>query len=224
MELLPVHGFVLAGGKSTRMGEDKALLELGGQPLVEIAVEKLREFCAVVSIAGNRSDLAGFAPVVKETRVDAGPGAGMEAGLGASQQDWCLFVPVDVPLVPVELLRRWTQMMLGAEDEPGAEVFGPLVCSYLRVAGRPQPAFCLLKRRALPVVTRELERGNRKLEVLFAALQEEFGVASVIEADAAKFSPKHDVAVIDLEAWFANLNTPREFAEAEAWAAHLMGE
>ena len=83
---LPVHGFVLAGGKSSRMGTDKALLEFCGRPLVEIAVEKLREFCAEVSIAGNRDDLSVFAPVAHETRVDCGPAAGIEAGLKAAQR------------------------------------------------------------------------------------------------------------------------------------------
>src|ERR1700761_8141432 len=101
--LLPVHGFVLAGGKSSRMGRDKALLTFRGRPMVEIAVEKLRGFCSAVSIAGNREDLSSFAPVVTETRVDCGPAAGIEAGLQACTELWAMFVPVDVPLVPGEL-------------------------------------------------------------------------------------------------------------------------
>ena len=75
-EHLPVHGFVLAGGGSTRMGEDKALLRLGGRPMVAIAVETLRSLCENVSIAGNRPDLSGLAAVVLETRKGCGPAAG----------------------------------------------------------------------------------------------------------------------------------------------------
>ena len=110
--LLPVHGFVLVGGKSSRMGVDKALLPFAGRPMVEIAVAKLREFCADVSVAGNREDLAGSAPVVREDRVDVGPAAGIEAGLKAAGQEWVMFVPVDVPLVPGELLRRWAEAVM----------------------------------------------------------------------------------------------------------------
>ena len=161
--LLPVHGFVLAGGKSSRMGEDKALLAFCGRSLVEIAVEKLRGFCAEVSIAGNREDLAAFAPVVSETRLEAGPGAGIEAGLRAAVCDWVLFTPVDVPLVPAELLRNWVEAMLGAEREHGGKVLGPLVCSCLRTGAQRQPTFCLLRRGVLPTVARQLDGGSRAL-------------------------------------------------------------
>ncbi len=97
------------------MDADKALVELHGRPLVELAVEKLSSFCADVAISGNRDDLARFAPIVTETRLDAGPGAGVEAGLKSARYDWCLFIPVDVPLLPVELLRSWVVEVLEVE-------------------------------------------------------------------------------------------------------------
>ncbi len=136
-EKLPVHGFVLAGGKSSRMGADKALLKVGGVAMVEIALGKLRSFCAEVSIAGNRDDLCGFAEVVHETRTEIGPAAGMEAGLRAARQPWVLFVPVDVPLVPAELLWRWAAEVLRTERSG-------LTVSHLAAAG-DQATFCMIR-------------------------------------------------------------------------------
>ena len=85
------------------MGQDKALLRFRGRPMAEIGVEKLREFCAAVSISGNREDLSGFAPIVAEERLDAGPVAGIEAALKCCREPWAMFIPVDVPMMPTHL-------------------------------------------------------------------------------------------------------------------------
>ena len=194
--LLPVHGFVLAGGKSLRMGEDKALLRFCGRPMVEIAVEKLREFCEVVTIAGNREDLAGFAPVVRESRVDVGPAAGVEAGLGVVAQPWAMFVPVDVPLVPGELLRRWAERVVGRDD---------VAVSTLR-CGRDQPAFCMLRGACRERFSEAVEGGERRLGVLLE------------EASEGRFWVyEPEVLGEQGELWFKNVNTPEDLLEAEAW-------
>jgi molybdenum cofactor guanylyltransferase len=194
---LPVRGFVLAGGRSSRMGEDKALLRFCGRPMVEIAVEKLRKFCAEVTIAGNREDLAGFAPVVLETRVEVGPAAGVEAGLGVTKQDWAMFVPVDVPLVPGDLLRRWAQAAIGRDD---------VAVSLLR-CGRDQPAFCMLRGSSKRRFSEALEGGERRLAVLLDEASE--GRLWVYDLDGEDEQR---------ERWFTNVNTPEDLVEAEGWA------
>jgi molybdopterin-guanine dinucleotide biosynthesis protein A len=201
---LPVHGFVLAGGASSRMGEDKALLRFCGRPMVEIAVEKLRGFCAEVGIAGNREDLAGFAPVVREKRVEAGPAAGIEAGLRAAAQPWVLFMPVDVPLVPGELLRRWAEAVL--------EMNG-VVASNLYY-GRNQPAFCMLRRECLGRFSAAIEAGERRLGVLLERASEGF----LWTHDLDELYGENDPALEMSARWFKNVNTPEDLAEAEAWA------
>ena len=206
---LPVHGFVLAGGKSSRMGEDKALLQFCGRPMVEIAVEKLRGFCAEVWIAGNREDLAGYAPAVRETRVGVGPAAGIEAGLRAAKEEWAMFVPVDVPLVPGALLKRWAEeaMRVG------------MTVSFLGIGGK-QPAFCLLHRERLTSFAKSLDGGERRLEVLLNRSAEADGCASWMYDEYEVYgrvgdgTPDREM----LERWFANVNTPEDLAEAEAWA------
>jgi molybdopterin-guanine dinucleotide biosynthesis protein A len=204
MGLLPIHGFVLAGGKSTRMGDDKALLPFCGRPMVEIAVEKLRSFCVVVSIAGNRDDLARYADVVHEMRVEAGPAAGVEAGLKAAKQPWVLCIPVDVPLVPSALLRLWCEAVM----ERGAD---GCVASYLTVDGDRQPAFCLMKRDCVAGVMAAVERGERRLARVLASL--DGGGCRLLICDAALFAAE----ILDVGRWFVNVNTPEELAEAKAW-------
>jgi molybdopterin-guanine dinucleotide biosynthesis protein A len=193
---LPVHGFVLAGGKSTRMGQDKALLQLGGRPLVEIAVEKLREFCAEVSIAGNRDDLSGFAPVVREERKDAGPGAGIEAGLMFARQEWAIFAPVDVPLVPTALLRRWASAAMVRED---------VRVSYLRCGEALHPAICMLNRKCLTELRAALDSGERRVTSLMGGLR-------AWVAEAAEFLAQDADAAMLL----TNVNSPEDLARVDA--------
>jgi molybdenum cofactor guanylyltransferase len=209
-EKLPVHGFVLAGGKSSRMGEDKALLRFRGRPMVEIAIEKLRTFCTDVSIAGNRDDLSGYAPVVHEARIECGPGAGVEAGLQAAAQEWVLFVPVDVPLVPAHFLRLWCEEALRVR----------MSVSYLGVVQK-QPAFCLLQRERLASFSRLLDGGERRLEVLLNEAAHADNYASWMYDDYELHGGRDDRGRSEetMAKWFMNVNTPGELAEAEAWAA-----
>lgn len=212
MEHLPVHGFVLAGGKSSRMGRDKALLEFRGRPLIEIAVEKLRGLCAEVSIAGNRDDLARFAPVVHEARLNAGPAAGVEAGLLHARQPWAMFLPVDVPLVPVELLRRWVEEALRVK----------MSVSYLGILGK-QPPFCLLQRERQASFSRQMDEGERRLEVLLhrTAEADEYASWMYDERELYGYPEYHGPDEATLARWFANVNTPEDLAEAERHAGAL---
>lgn len=203
---LPVHGFVLAGGKSSRMGRDKALLPFRGRPMVEIAVAKLRTICAQVSIVGDRQDLETVAPVVFGERAGLGPGAGMEAGLRACQQPWAMFMPVDVPLVPRAHLQMWVEEALRVD----------MTVSYL-AAWEKQPAFCLLRREHQQAFSAMLEAGERRLEVLLKGTAEKDGSAWRMydPHDLYGFPEYHGPSEAELAWWFRNVNTPEDLAEAE---------
>ncbi|QMV20038.1 NTP transferase domain-containing protein [Granulicella sp. 5B5] len=206
MERLPIHGFVLAGGNSSRMGQDKALLRFRGQPMVEIAVEKLKGLCAEVGIAGNREDLTRYAPVVSESRMNIGPAAGVEAGLLNARQPWVLFMPVDVPMVPGELLQLWVDEALRVK----------MSVSYLGILGK-QPPFCLLQRERQASFSRLLDEGERRLEVLLNRTAEADGYASWMydERDLYGYPDYRGPDEATLARWFANVNTPEDLAEAE---------
>jgi len=224
LSLFDVSGYVLAGGKSSRMGRDKALLELAGKPLVLRAVEKLRQVCAEVFILGKREELTAYAPVVPDLHEGCGPLSGIEAGLAHSANAWNLFMAVDMPFLPVFFLQAWIRSVLEKERARVA---------MFTVGERPQPALCLVHRDVAPFVTGAMERGEFKLfQVLMEATE---GLAVLQRANQSEvflnFPSSHAEAIFDngdegwtptgieektMHLWFANLNTPEDFAAAEA--------
>ena len=101
-------GFVLAGGRSSRMGSDKALVEFGGRPLIAHAVGILKAAGLAVSIAGacaeNRAGLEAYAPVIPDTEAGLGPLGGICAALRSTTASYGVFLPVDVPLMAPSLI------------------------------------------------------------------------------------------------------------------------
>lgn len=101
---LPCIGVVLAGGRSTRMGRDKALLEWQGRPLIEHQLALLRAAGVdSVEVSGERPAYRGIA----DAQPQAGPLAGL-AGIAAAHayDAELLVIPVDMPLLQPALLRR----------------------------------------------------------------------------------------------------------------------
>ena len=118
----PVTGFVLAGGRSRRMGQDKVLLPWCGTTLLDLALDKLRAVCSRVRICSNRLDLHEAVPVLADAEVvidgmkcgPIGPMGGLLAALEQTKTDWNLFLPVDMPLLPVEMLQEMLQRTEGS--------------------------------------------------------------------------------------------------------------
>ena len=99
---------ILAGGKSSRMGRDKAFLELGGQTLLERQIALAEEAGAgEVFISGREgADYSRFScPVIKDKVQDAGPLAGIESALGMISSPLLLVLAVDLPEMNAMFLR-----------------------------------------------------------------------------------------------------------------------
>lgn len=99
-----VTGVLLAGGKSRRMGQDKALLEIEGIPLFEHSLTLLQQFFTTILIAGDRPDLSQsrFSALA-----DIYPGSalgGLHTGLQAAKTDWVFVVPCDMPYPDARLV------------------------------------------------------------------------------------------------------------------------
>ena len=169
-DLPPVGGYVLAGGKSSRMGRDKALLQIGGKPMVEHAVTKLRRLCADVNILGTEPELEGYAPLVRDVHPGCGPMSGIEAALLHSRYEWNLILPVDMPFLPTRFLDDWIWSTLHKRSRLAKwlsfwrpECIDEIRISMVSVDAAPQPALLIIHREIAPYLTRALERGEFKL-------------------------------------------------------------
>lgn len=211
------------------MGRDKALMELAGKPLIRHAVKKLRRVCMDVRILTNNEELETFAPIVHDIHPGCGPMSGMEAGLRHSIFEWNLFMAVDMPFLPSAFLFRRVRSLL-LEEKRGST--GARVRMY-KAEGRPQPGFCLLHKDVAPYLTSALERGEYKLLPVLEAAGQELAVRDGLPSgrgfycvpfggfQSTRGKGKHEDWMYTTEAqqralplWFANLNTPEEFAEA----------
>ncbi|MBI4428891.1 MAG: molybdenum cofactor guanylyltransferase [Ignavibacteriales bacterium] len=99
-------GVILAGGRSSRMGRDKALLTLGDKSFLERLADLLQElFPHVIVVSGREKKYEELgAPVFPDIILDCGPLGGMHAGLCYSNTDYAFVVPCDLPLVNAELI------------------------------------------------------------------------------------------------------------------------
>ncbi len=177
------------------MGRDKALLEFSGETLVERAVRKLGKVCSEVGIAGGGDALRMYGRVVPDGTGGCGPLGGIVAALETTFCDWSLFLAVDVPLVPAELLRRLGERCLESSG----------VAVMVRVEGRAEPLCAGYNRRALEVLRAELAAGHWKVTQAIAAA----GAVEYLE-----------VSGMETE-WLMNVNTPEEFRVAERRAADV---
>ncbi len=188
---MAVCGVILAGGRGLRMGaQDKGLVTFRQQPMVAHVIERFAPQVDTLLINANRH-LPAYAdfgyPVIPDAMPDfAGPLAGLQAALAASQHDLVATVPCDTPFIPSDLVARLSSALLSQQAELAVVV----------TQDRPQPVFSLCRRALLPALTAFLQQGGRKVGEWHATLK----VARV------SFDDQPDA--------FLNINTPYELENA----------
>jgi molybdenum cofactor guanylyltransferase len=183
-------GFVLTGGKSSRMGQDKALLPFRGGTLAGHVAVRVEAAAGSVALIGDpkRYGQLGY-PVWPDRSPGQGPLGGMETALWHSAADWNLIVACDMPAVSTAFLRE----LIGAAEHSGADALIPYGPS-----GRLEPLCAVYHTRCRVDFASALDCGVRKVADALTGLR----VQTWPVADSV---------------WFENLNTPEEWAD---YAAH----
>ena len=195
-----VAAFVLAGGASTRMGRDKALLELGGAPMIARTARLAGEHVASVTVVGPPERYASLGlGVVADRWSGTGPLGGIATALCASSSEWNLILGCDLPC----LTAKWIDWLIAWARESSAQAAVPESERGL------EPLAAMYRKDCDPAFTAALDRGVRRIS---EALQEI--VFERVTADQwREIEPADNL--------FQNVNTPEDFAEAQRWIATM---
>jgi FdhD protein len=191
-ELIEGSAIILAGGKSQRMGGEKPLVELAGEPLLARSVRLLKPLFREIIVVTNK-DLGLILPEVKYTRDKIpylGPLGGMQAGLAASSNELNFVIACDMPFLKpavIESLVKWTDEfdVVVPETENGLE-----------------PLFAFYQKRCLKYINEALEQGEKRIVSFFPKVL----VKVVKLAELRKIE--------DVKKTFFNVNTKAELEKA----------
>lgn len=193
-----VGGFVLAGGESSRMGCDKALLELDGVPMI---VRTARLVESVIGVESERATVIGEAEscqrlglrAIRDGWPGAGPLGGIATALRASDRVWNLIVACDLPY----LTREWLEFLMARAR--GAEADAVLAMNDRGA----EPLCAMYGKSAEAAIWLALDRGVRKVTDGLAQLRVEY----LEQREWKAFDPEGLL--------FKNMNSPEDYAYAK---------
>ena len=189
-------GIVLAGGRSRRLGRDKALETIGGQVLIRRVIDRLSQVTDGVSVVVADQAQAEGLPLDHRQQVvlDRYPGGGslggIFSGLEATSQEWGVVVACDMPFLNLDLIRRMLEL------REGADAVVPML------KGRLEPTHAVYSKVCWPFMEQLLRTNDLKISLFFDKVR-------------VAYLPDADVVALDPEGLsFFNVNSPADLERA----------
>jgi molybdopterin-guanine dinucleotide biosynthesis protein A len=180
-------GYVLVGGKSSRLGTDKALLDFEGKPLVARVAEAVRSAAGRVTIVGENKKYGHLGlRVIPDPVENFGPLAGLLAALEDSESPWNLVTACDMPYLDA----RFLSFLFEEAQAAVADILLPVDSE-----GNPEPLCAVYSLEARSTIRRRVEQGVHKITRAFEGLR----VDELAPDRYARFDPEGRI--------FTNLNT-----------------
>lgn len=194
---------ILAGGKSSRMGTNKALLTIDGKTVIERIVEDLKPIVNNMIIVTNSFEEYEFLniPMVEDEWKGIGPLAGIHAGLTASKTEKNILVACDMPFISPRL----ASILLDQLSDYEAVV--------PEISGQLHPLFAVYHRDIRGKIKNAIERGQLRIRSIFNAIH----VKIIKEADLMNLGFQ-----IEESALF-NMNHPEEYEKAKSIVSNIQG-
>jgi molybdenum cofactor guanylyltransferase len=189
-----VSSFITAGGRSSRMGTDKAWLELDGRPMIEHVIAAVEPLTTGVAIIANdpQYEKLGY-PVFRDTHIRIGPLEAIRTALSNTTTDRVILVACDLPFVSTELFK----FLLKVSEEHYATVpIGP--------DGKREPLCAVYHRNALDTVNDLIDEGQRKIGL-------------VLDRVPTRMIAFDELAHLsESRLFFENINTPEDYSRIRA--------
>lgn len=156
-----ITGIILAGGKSTRMGEDKGLIVYNKQPFIQHVINALEPIVSEIIIVSNNPEHDVFAEKrVEDLIPNSGPIAGLYTGLYYSKTEENLVLSCDIPLISTSVLNA----LINASDKT-------INCVQIESNNKAMPLIALYKKQCKDTCFTLLEQGERRLKALTRQLK-----------------------------------------------------
>lgn len=186
-----ISAVVLAGGKASRLGMDKAFLLLDGQPLVARTVSTLSQLSDDIIVVTNDPARYGCLSLSVRLVPDQRPGVGalmgLYSGLKAATNPYAIVVACDMPFLSLPLLRYMASLT------EGYDVVIPRLGSW------QEPLHAVYGKSCLPSIARQLEQGRRMIVSFFGDVR----VRYIKKAEIQRFDRQNRS--------FLNVNTPEDW-------------
>jgi molybdopterin-guanine dinucleotide biosynthesis protein A len=196
-----VAAFVLAGGKSLRIGQDKAFLPWEGQTLLERALEATQAVASRTRIVGAKAKFEAHGSVVEDVFVDRGPLGAIHAALSATDREFNLVLAVDLPFATPALLAY----LIGRAHDT------PCLATVPRLGTGWEPLCAVYRREFAKVAEPALKRGQNAIHPLLEDGDDQAcGRAGVLQIDE-----KELVAAGFGAQMFRNINTIKDLESCE---------
>ena len=195
-----VSAIILAGGKSSRMGSPKALLEFDGEPLIVHLVRRLAPMFGEVIVVAGPDQVLPDLPVtlVRDEVAYQGPVGGLLYGLRAATGEFAFVTSCDSAFLCDAVISS----LLSVTD--GVDAVVP------RWDGRVQPLLAVYRRSILPQIEAQIASG-------------EFRASALLDKVRTRLVNEEALSALDPEGLsFFNMNTPRDYHDAlSRWEAHV---
>ena len=166
-----LSGGILAGGRSSRFGSNKALFAPDGERLIERAVRLLRPFCAQVLVSASHANADAYRflglDIVEDLHADCGPLGGLEALLTQCATPWMFILACDMPYVSSDALLT----MAGLPQL--SEALGGTIQAFAwknKIEGSVSPFPLLIRRSVLPSLQKQMSTGRLGVKTFLSTL------------------------------------------------------